>query len=120
MSDPMTTLVQLLQGLVSFLQGLVPFLQIIFTVVLGCLTYQIARQQKETNRNQFRLNFFDKRFAVYEAAMEFIALAALQRPLIVRFLRQGIASLPDSLPDAPSNMSDAGSRSSFQGASPGS
>ena len=64
MSDPMTTLVQFLQGLVSFLQELVPFLQIIFTVVLGCLTYQIARQQKETNRNQFRLNFFDKRFAV--------------------------------------------------------
>ena len=43
-----------------------------------------------------------------------------QRRLDVRFLGQGIASLPDSLPGAPSNMSDAGSRSSFQGASPGS
>src|SRR5271165_916037 len=40
--------------------------------------------------------------------------------LDVRFLGQGIASLPDGLPGAPSNMSDAGSRSSFQGASPGS
>jgi hypothetical protein len=41
-------------------------------------------------------------------------------PLDVWFLGQGMASLPDSLPGAPSNMSDAGSRSSFQGASPGS
>jgi hypothetical protein len=41
-------------------------------------------------------------------------------PLNLRLLGQGIASLPGSPSGARSNMSDAGSRSSFQGASPGS
>ena len=41
-------------------------------------------------------------------------------PLNLRFLGQGIVSLPGSPSGARSSMSDAGSRSSFQGASPGS
>src|SRR5271166_6411487 len=53
----------------------------------------------------------------YSQRQERLRLRPPPNALDVRFL--GIASLPDSLPGAPSNMSDAGSRSSFQGASPG-
>lgn len=31
-----------------------------------------ARQQADTNRNQFRLHLFDRRYAVFEAAIKFV------------------------------------------------
>src|SRR6266436_8285269 len=66
---------------IPFLQGLTPFLQIVLTGAVCLLTYQIARQQvrvarrqEDTSRSQFRLNLFDKRLEVFEAAMLFLAL----------------------------------------------
>jgi hypothetical protein len=37
---------------------------------------QIARQQQERNQSQLRLNLFNKRFEVFEAAMQLIALVS--------------------------------------------
>ena len=58
--------------------------------------------------------------AIAPGVLAIIIRPVMDSALDMRFLGQGIASLPDSLPGAPSNMSDGGSHSSFQGASPGS
>jgi hypothetical protein len=43
--------------------------QFILTMAIAVMTVHIGWEQWQTNRNQFRLNFFDRRFAVYKAAM---------------------------------------------------
>jgi hypothetical protein len=54
--------------------------QVILAGVIGTVTVFIARQQAriaqqqwQTNQNQFRLHFFDRRIAVYDAVMELCA-----------------------------------------------
>lgn len=58
--------------------------QLILAAVLGGITVYIAwqqrliaQQQARTNQNQFRLHFFDRRIAVYDAVMELAARVAV-------------------------------------------
>lgn len=41
--------------------------------VIGIAAWWVARQQVRINRNKLKLDRFDRRFAIYEAAMTFVA-----------------------------------------------
>jgi hypothetical protein len=48
------------------------------TVVNGVIAVYIAHQQSLTNRNQLRFHLFDKRFAVYKAAMTLVTVVMVK------------------------------------------
>src|ERR1700681_1880047 len=48
------------------------------TVVDGVIAVYIAHQQSLTNRNQLRFHLFDKRFAVYKAAMTLLTVVMIK------------------------------------------
>jgi hypothetical protein len=62
---------------VPLMQVIIASLQVALTAVLGWLTFRIAKQQTATNRSQLRYNLFNKRFEVFEAAMKFVTLVAM-------------------------------------------
>jgi hypothetical protein len=45
------------------------------TGAIGCVTVYIAWQQWQTARNKFRFDLFERRFAVFEAAMKLVWIA---------------------------------------------
>jgi hypothetical protein len=42
------------------------------TIVIGIITAYIAKQQHKTGRDQYRLNLYEKRFAVFKATQSFL------------------------------------------------
>jgi len=53
----------------------IPTATLILTGAIGCVTAYIAYQQWLTAKNKFRLDLFEKRFAVFEAAMKMVSIA---------------------------------------------
>jgi hypothetical protein len=52
------------------------------TVCIGIVTAYIAWQQWRTNRNQFRLHFFDRRIALYDAVIKLVE-GLLQKTTVI-------------------------------------
>ena len=48
------------------------------TIVNGAIAVYIAHQQSLTNRSQLRFHLFDKRFAVYKAAMTLVTVVMVK------------------------------------------
>ena len=57
----------------STIYCLIDYSKALLTPLIAFIAVGIAYQQWITSRNQFRLNYFDKRVAVYTATMEFVA-----------------------------------------------
>jgi hypothetical protein len=77
--------------------------QLILAAVLGGITVYIAWQQRliaqrqaRTNQNQFRLHFFDRRFAVYDAVMEFSAHIAGKGSITQEELREYVKKMREA------------------------
>jgi predicted ABC-type ATPase len=69
--------------------------QVILAAAIGTVTVfilrqqsRIAQQQWQTNHNQFRLHFFDRRIAVYDAVIELAARIAAKGTLTKEELRE--------------------------------
>ena len=54
------------------LNALAPLFAFLGTLVIGGVAAHIAHGQWRTTRDKLRLDLFDRRFAVYEAAMKFV------------------------------------------------
>lgn len=54
---------------------LVQFLSALLTPVIALVTTYIAIQQYRTNQLKFRLELFEKRYAIYQAVKDFIRVA---------------------------------------------
>lgn len=52
---------------------LIDYLKALLTPIIAVLAVYIAYRQWLTTRNQFRLNYFDRRLSVYTAAMELVS-----------------------------------------------
>ena len=52
---------------------LIDYLKALLTPIIAVLAVYIAYRQWITTRNQFRLNYFDRRLSVYTAAMELVS-----------------------------------------------
>lgn len=56
----------------SAASALVPVLSALLTPIIAIITAYIAYQQWRTNRNKLKLDLFDRRFVVYDAARNLI------------------------------------------------
>jgi len=52
---------------------LIDYLKALLTPLIAVLAVYIAYRQWITSRNQFRLNYFDRRLSIYTAAMELVS-----------------------------------------------
>lgn len=56
----------------------IPTVSLITTFAIGVIAVYIAYEQWITNQNQLRLHLFDKRFAVYKAAMTLVTVVMVK------------------------------------------
>jgi hypothetical protein len=55
-----------------------PTATLILTGAIGCVTAYIAIQQWRTNKNKLRLDLFDRRWAVFDAAMKLAEIISIR------------------------------------------
>lgn len=53
----------------------IPTVTLILTGAIGCVTVYIAWQQWQTAKNKLRLDIFDRRYPVFEAALKLVSIA---------------------------------------------
>jgi hypothetical protein len=77
--------------------------QVILAAAIGTVTVFIARQQARiaeqqwrTNQTQFRLHFFDRRFAVYDAVLEFSTHIAAKGSITQEELREYVKKMREA------------------------